>query len=103
MKNQNYYVLKTIYKLSRKSNDNYVPLDVLASRKCQNDTIYHLEYNKLVYCKRENKSDYYCITLDGIECMLKHKRDNFNTIVSAIAAVASVIAIILTLFELCRV
>lgn len=100
MKNQNYYVLKTVYKLSRKNNADFIPLKALLSKKCPDNVVTYLEFRNYLNYKRENKTDYYSITLKGIEYICKHKRDKCNIVMTVIAAITSIIGVITSLVGL---
>lgn len=103
MKNQNYYVLKTVYNLSKRNNVDFVPLNSLRSKNCPENVITHLEFRHYLNYKRENQEDFYSITLKGIEYLCQQQRDNFNVAMTVIAAVASIIGIIIAILELCQV
>ena len=106
MKNQNYYVLKTIYKLSRKNNDDFIPLKTLLSKKCPENVITYLEFRNYLNYKRENKTDYYSITLKGIESLCQHKWEKFhiwtNTAISLLALLSAIPALVLTIKQLLK-
>ena len=100
MKNHKYYVLKTVYKLSRKNNNSFVSKDSLLSQNCPESILSYLNFYDFLEYKRENKTDYYNISQQGIDYIIQCKRENFNINMSLIAAIASVIAVIIAIFEL---
>lgn len=106
MKNQNYYVLNTVYKLSNKKIDNFVPLGSLLSKSCPEKVLTYLEFRYYLNYKRENKTDYYSITLKGIEYLCQHKWEKFhiwlNTIISLLALLVAIPALVLTIKQLSK-
>jgi hypothetical protein len=94
MKNQNYYVLKTIYRLTRKNNSDFVPLSSLLSKNCPDSVVTYLEFRHFLNYKRENKTDYYSITQKGIEYLCQYKRDRLNLAASVVAAAVSLIGLL---------
>lgn len=99
MKNQQYIILKKIYKMSR-NHDDFVKEDLLLSLGCSREYLTDLEFDGLLIYKREDKTTYYKLSRKGINQMLKLHKDNWNFILSFIAAISSVIGILLSVLNL---
>lgn len=99
MKNTQYIVLKEIYRMSKKYGE-FIKEDLILSSKCSPSFLTYLEFEGFLTYKREDKTTYYKLSPNGINQILKFQRDKWNFIFTLIAAIASVIGIILSVLSL---
>ena len=96
MKNDNYVVLKKIYKTSQRDHTKFVPKNTLLEKGCSETTLNYLDFNDLITYLHENKEDFYCISNLGIEYLHKYESDQLNLLFTFVTAMAAVIGAILT-------
>lgn len=99
MKNNIYRVLKKVYDLSAKYDDGFVPKRRLIEKGCPEDLITHLEFQNYLNYLRKDKEDFYCLTLPGIAYLQKCKQDYLNIILSFIAAIASIVSVVISVIK----
>lgn len=97
MLSENYVVLKKVYNFSKSQEDGFVRKNDLIQSGCSKNTITCLEFQNLLTYMRRDKEDFYRITHSRVDYLYTHKRENVNMILSFIAAVASIISVVISL------
>lgn len=97
MKDSKYYVLKIISENAKKHGSDFISTNILNNYDLSQSFLTHLEFCNYLEYKRENKEDLYKVSPFGMEYLYQHKRENLNLVLSFIAAISSILGIILTL------